>query len=195
MEYIQGLFDLAKDYWILTMFVGLISCFIESFIPILPLIAIVSANALMFGLWGGILVSWIGSGLGTTALFLLVSKFNNNKLFNKLRNDKTEKAIKSMKKQGFKLLFIAYSCPFVPSFLVTITSAFCKREAINFIPAMLAGKFVMFLLISYPASDIQGFINNPIKIAIFVLLVFLSWTIGSKVNTSLEEHKQDSNLK
>lgn len=195
MEYIQGLFDLAKDYWILTMFVGLISCFIESFIPILPLIAIVSANALMFGLWGGILVSWIGSGLGTIALFLLVSKFNDNKLFNKLRNDKTEKAIKSMKKQGFKLLFIAYSCPFVPSFLVTITSAFCKREAINFIPAMLAGKFVMFLLISYPASDIQGFINNPIKIAIFVLLVFLSWTIGSKVNTSLEEHKHDSNLK
>lgn len=192
MEYIQGLFDLAKDYWVLAMFAGLISCFIESFLPILPLIAIVGANALMLGLWGGLFISWMGSGLGTIALFLLVSKFNDNKLFNKLRNNKTEKAIKWMEKQGFKLLFIAYSCPFVPSFLVTITSAFCKREAINFIPAMLAGKFVMFLVVSYPASDIEGFINNPIKIAVFVLLVFLSWTIGSKVNSSLEEHKHDN---
>lgn len=191
MEYIQGLFDVAKDYWILTMIIGLLSCFIESFIPALPLIAIVGVNAMTLGLWVGFLVSWIGSGIGTIALFLLVSKFNNNKLFNKLRNNKTEKIIKWMEKQGFKLLFIAYSCPFVPSFLVTITSAFCKREAIDFIPAMLAGKFVMFLVVSYPASNIEEFIKSPIKASILVLLIFLSWKIGSKVNISLEEHKHD----
>lgn len=193
MDHIQVLFDLAKDYWILTMAVGLVSCFIESFIPILPLIAIVSANALILGLCVGLFISWIGSGLGTISLFLLVSKFNNNRLFTKLRNYKTEKAIKWMEKQEFKLLFIAYLCPFIPSFLVTITSAFCKIEARRFIPAMLAGKFVMFLVISYPSSDIKGFINSPIKIALFLLLAFLSWKVGNKVNSSLEEEKHNIN--
>ncbi|MPM76174.1 hypothetical protein SDC9_123170 [bioreactor metagenome] len=57
---------------------------------------------------------------------------------------------------------------------------------------MLAGKFVMFLVVSYPASDIKGFINSPTKIGLFLLLVFLSWKIGSKVNASLQEnHKED----
>lgn len=191
MDHIQGLLDLSKDYWLLSMILGLLICFIESFLPFLPLIAIVGTNAMILGLWGGFVVSWIGSGLGTLALFLLISKYNDNKLFKKLRNKKTEKVILWMKRQGFKLLFIAYSCPFVPSFLVTITSAFCKREVIEFLPAMLAGKFVMFLAISYPASDVSGFLKSPMKIALFTILVFLSWKVGSKVNADLEQHKHN----
>ena len=189
MDHIQALLDLSKDYWSLAMIVGLLSCFIESFLPILPLVAIVGANAMIFGLWGGFIISWIGSGLGTLALFLLIRKYNNNKLFKKIKSKKIEKAILWMNRQGFKLLFIAYSCPFVPSFLVTLTSAFCKREVSEFLPAMLAGKFVMFLVICYPASDLGGFLRSPMKIVLFIILVFLSWKIGSKVNTDLEQHK------
>lgn len=189
MNHIQALLDLSKYYWSLAMIVGLLSCFIESFLPILPLVAIVGANAMIFGLCGGFIISWIGSGLGTLALFLLIRKYNDNKLFKKIKNKKVEKAILWMNRQGFKLLFIEYSCPFVPSFLVTITSAFCKREVSEFLPAMLAGKFVMFLVICYPASDLGGFLRSPMKIALFIILVFLSWKIGSKVNKDLEQHK------
>lgn len=189
MEHIQVLLDLLKDYWLLCMIVGLLSCFIESFLPFLPIMAIVSANAMIFGLWGGLIVSWIGSGLGTWALYLLISKYNDNKLFRILRNKRVEKAISWLRKQGFKLFFIAYACPAIPDFFVTVTAAFCKKEVREFLPAMLGGKFVMFLAISYPASDISGFLRNPLKIALFLGLVFLSWKIGSKVNSDLEEHK------
>ncbi len=189
MDHIQALLDLSKYYWSLAMIVGLLSCFIESFLPILPLVAIVGANAMIFGLWGGFIISWIGSGLGTLALFLLIRKYNDNKLFKKIKNKRVEKAILWMNRQGFKLLFMAYSCPFVPSFLVTLTSAFCKREVSEFLPAMLAGKFVMFLVICYPASDLGGFLRSPMKIVLFIILVFLSWKIGSKVNKDLEQHK------
>ncbi|RDY23929.1 TVP38/TMEM64 family protein [Romboutsia maritimum] len=193
MEYIEKLFYIAQDYWFLTMIVGLFSTFIESFLPVLPLVGIVTANAAILGLWVGLIISWIGSGLGTIAVFLIVSKFNNNKIFNRLRNDKTDKAINWIEKQGFRLLFIAYSCPFIPGCLVTLASAFCKRTSKSFIPAMLSGKFVMFLVVSYVASDIKGFITNPLKIAVFVLLVFLSWKIGSKVNVSLEKNNNSNN--
>ena len=195
MDYIEGLYYFAKDYWFLTMLVGLGTCFIESFLPVLPLIAIVGANALLLGLFGGLTLSWIGSGLGTLLLFILISKFNDNKIFNRLRNEKTEKAAQWMEKQGFKLLFFAYSCPFIPSSLVTIASAFCRRKIADFVPAMLAGKFVMFLVVSYPASDIKGFISSPIKIGGFLLLVFLSWKIGIKVNSSLISHNDKKNKK
>lgn len=149
MQYIQELLDLTQNYWVLATIIGLLSAFIESFIPALPLVAIVTANAAIQGLFIGCLLSWIGSGLGTTSLFLLISRFNDSKLFNKLRNSKTEKAISWMDKQGFKLLFIAYACPFMPGCLVTIASAFGKKDLKDFVPAMLAGKFVMFIVISY----------------------------------------------
>lgn len=186
MQYIQDLFGLAQDYWILAMIVGLFSSFIESFLPILPLIAIVTANAAIFGLFIGLLISWLGSGIGTALLFLVASKFNNIKLFNKIRNEKTDKAIDWLDKQGFKLLFIAYSCPFVPGCLVTISLAFCKKSIKNFLPAMLSGKFVMFLVVSYVGSDLKGFITHPLKICIFVGLVILSWRIGNLFNLKLE---------
>lgn len=191
MEYvnhIQNLFYLAQDYWILTMIIGLCSTFVESFLPILPLVAIVTANAAIFGMGIGLVISWIGSGLGTTLVFMIISKFNDNKLFKRLRNEKTNRAIEWMESKGFKILFIAYACPFVPSFLVTVTSAFCKRSVRDFVPAMLAGKFIMFLVISYIAGDIRGFISSPFKIALFAGVVFIAWKIGAKVNKSLDEH-------
>ncbi|MGL6107278.1 TVP38/TMEM64 family protein [Romboutsia sp.] len=194
MEYIQELFYLAHDYWILTLLVGFLSCFIESFLPMLPLVAIVSANAFIFGLWGGLFLSWIGSGLGTISLFLLASKFSDCKLVDKLRNGKMNGIIKWLHKQGFKLLFIAYSCPFIPGFLVTLGCALCKRDLKSFAPAMLSGKFVMFLAVSYPTSDIKGFLSSPIKIAIFVGLVLLSWKIGNRVNTRLEDHNDNDKI-
>lgn len=191
MEHIQGLFNLAHDYWFLTMIVGLFSTFIESFLPILPLVAIVTVNAAVFGLGMGLVVSWIGSGLGTLALFLIVSKFSDNKFINKYRNEKTQKIVEKVRSKGFKLLFIAYACPFMPACLVTISSALCKSEFKHFATAMLSGKFIMFVVVSYIGSDIRGFITNPIKIIIFSLIVLLAWMIGNKVNSSFAHSEEE----
>lgn len=191
MEHIQGLFNLAHDYWFLTMIVGLFSTFIESFLPILPLVAIVTVNAAVFGLGMGLVVSWIGSGLGTLALFLIVSKFSDNKFINKYRNEKTQKIVEKVRSKGFKLLFIAYACPFMPACLVTISSALCKSEFKHFATAMLSGKFIMFVVVSYIGSDIRGFITNPIKIIIFSLIVLLAWMIGNKVNSSFDHSEEE----
>ena len=194
MEYIQALFKLAQDYWFLSMIVGLFSTFIESFIPVLPLVAIVTINAALFGMGMGLVISWIGSSFGTIAVFLIVSKFNNSKFINKYKNDKVLKIIECVKSKGFKLLFIVYCCPFIPTCLVTVASAICKCEFKYFITAMLSGKFVMFMIISYIGRDINGFITNPIKILLFLIIVFIAWKISNKVNLSLENYEED-NLK
>ncbi|MGL5328046.1 MAG: VTT domain-containing protein, partial [Peptostreptococcaceae bacterium] len=89
------------------------------------------------------------------------------------------------KKHGFKLLFIAYACPFIPACLVTIACALCKTEFKQFVSAMLSGKLIMFIIISYVGSDIQGFVTDPVKMIIFLGVVLLAWIIGNKVNKSL----------
>ena len=72
MEYIQALQNLVQDYWVLSLCVGFFSTFIESFIPMLPLVALITANAALFGMLKGFLISWLGSVMGTICLFLII---------------------------------------------------------------------------------------------------------------------------
>lgn len=195
MEYIQNLLNLVQDYWLLSLTVGFLGTFIESFIPMLPLVAIVTANAALFKMPIGFLVSWLGSVAGTIFLFILVSKFSDNKLSKKLNNHKIEDAINWIDKRGFKLLFIAYACPFLPACIITIASAFSKRNLTMFISAVASGKFIMFLVVSYIGHDIYGFITNPIKVILFGVLIFAAWKLGNKLNKDLVYIEEKRSLK
>ena len=105
MEYIQNLYYMVQDYWILTMLIGLMSCFVESFIPALPLIGIVTGNAMFFGFLNGMILSWIGSGLGTILLFLLTKKFKDSIHMERFKNEKINKA-KSLYSSECRLFLI-----------------------------------------------------------------------------------------
>ena len=187
MEYIQNLYIIANDYWILSIMVGLTSVFIESFLPILPLIVIVTANAALFGMYPGLIISWIGSTSGTICLFLLVKKINNKKFVKLLKNEKVEKVIDWVEEKGFKLLFLAYACPFLPACVVTISQGLVKRRTTDFISAVLAGRLVMFFIVSYIGNDIVGFITNPLKVGILLLIIFLAWKMGEKLKKDLDD--------
>ena len=78
MEYIQALQNLVQDYWVLSLCVGFFSTFIESFIPMLPLVALITANAALFGMLKGFLISWLGSVMGTICLFLIISNIKSS---------------------------------------------------------------------------------------------------------------------
>ena len=194
MEHIKWLFNLAQDYWLLTMIVGLFSTFLESLLPVLPLVAIVTINAAVFGMGMGLIISWIGSGLGTVVVFLIVRKFSDSKFINKYRNEKTNKIVERLKEKGFKLLFIAYACPFIPTSLITIASALCRFDLKTFLVGMVSGKFIMFIVISYIGSDIKGFITSPVKIILLSIVVFIAWAIGNKVNRSIENNYENDTI-
>ena len=196
MEYIQSLLNLVQDYWILSLCVGFLSAFVESFVPMLPLVAIVTANAALFGMAKGLLISWIGSVAGTICLFLIVSKIGeSNKLLERIKNEKVKKAILWIDERGFKLLFIAYACPFLPACVITIAAAISKRNITTFTSAVLSGKFIMFLVISYIGQDIYSFITNPVKIIGFCLIVFLAWKLGNKLNKDLDYIEEQRHIK
>ena len=192
MEFIQSIYNIVNDYWILSIAVGLASAFVESFLPILPLVAIVTANAALFGMIPGFIISWLGSVLGTICLFWAVKKLSDGKFVKFLTNEKVEKAIDWVEEKGFKLLFLAYACPFLPACVITISQGLSKRDLADFISAVVAGKLVMFFIISYIGKDIIGFITSPIKVLTLAVITFIAWKIGNKLNKDLEnyEHKK-----
>lgn len=186
MEHIETLFTLARDNYLLVFIIGTCASFLESFIPALPLMGIVVANSMVLG-WGfGLLASTIGSCGATCLLFLLSKKFGHLKMFQNIENNKADKVIKWVKDQGFATLFIAYSCPFIPGCLVTIACGISEKSIESFVPAMVSGRIVMFLVASYIGNDLAGFLHSPIKIIFVSLLIIISFFIGRKVNSRIE---------
>ena len=190
MEFIKNIYNIVNDYWLLSVIVGLTSAFVESFLPVLPLVAIVTANAALFGMIPGLIISWIGSSAGTICLFFLTKKINNDKLLKFLKNERLEKAIGWVEEKGFKLLFLAYACPFLPACVVTISQGLSKRDFVDFIPGVISGKLVMFFIVSYIGNDIMGFITSPLKISMLALITFIAWAIGNKLNKDLDEYEK-----
>lgn len=171
-----------QEYKLLVAVIGFILIIVETFIPALPLVTIVGTNAFVLGIWLGFFISWIGSVLGSIGLFLISSRISNSKIINRINNDKIYKFKEWVKKQGFSMIFITYLCPFIPDFLITITSGISQMKLANFIPGMMLGKFIMFLGISYIGNDFTNFIKNPIKVASLIIIIVIFWALGNKVN-------------
>ncbi|WP_052356715.1 hypothetical protein [Faecalimicrobium dakarense] len=72
----QILYSLS-DYKVLAIIAGFIIISVETFIPVLPLVAIVVANVFILGMWLGFFVSWVGSSVASILLYFLASKFSN----------------------------------------------------------------------------------------------------------------------
>lgn len=178
-----------QEYKLLVVAVGFIIIIVETFIPALPLVAIVGANAFVLGIGLGFSVSWLGSVIGSIVLFLICKKFSDSKLIKKINNEKVDKFKKWVKRQGFSMMFIVYLCPFIPDFLITITAGISKMKLSNFVPGMILGKFIMFLVISYIGNDIKTFITDPLKIASLIILVLVFWILGNKVNKRINSVK------
>ena len=190
MGFIQKIYVLVNNYWILSVIVGMTSVFIESFLPFLPLVALVTANAALFGMIPGLVISWIGSSAGTICLFFIVKKISNKRFRKFLTNEKVEKAVDWVESKGLKLLFLAYACPFLPACVVTISQGLAKRDMAEFISAVISGKLVMFFIVSYIGKDIFGFITNPFKVSALVLITFIAWKIGNKLNKDLDQYNK-----
>lgn len=186
----EQLLYLLSDYKLLAIIAGFIIIGLETFLPILPLVAIVMANAFVLGMWLGFLVSWIGSAFASVLLYYLANRCSRMYFFEEYKKkNTTRKVLKWIKKQGFNAIFISYSCPFIPDFLVTITSGFTGLDFKSFGSGMICGKFVMFLLISYVGQDMVGFFSNPIKVLLLSIAITLSWIIGKNINSKIHNTK------
>lgn len=178
-----------QEYKLLVAAVGFIIIIVETFIPALPLVAIIGANAFVLGIALGFSVSWIGSVLGSIVLFLLSTKFSDSELIKRINNEKIEQFKRWVNKQRFSMIFVVYLCPFIPDFLITITAGISKMKLSSFVPGMALGKFIMFFVISYIGNDIKTFITDPLKVISLIVLVFVFWILGDKVNKRINSVK------
>ena len=96
---------------------------IESFIPILPLGAFVALNTNAFGFIPALLMSWLGTIIGSYLMFLFCRYISNKFLFKLLSKKTKNKILKKINKFAeikFTQLVLIITVPFTPSCFINL---------------------------------------------------------------------------
>ncbi len=185
---VENIENIAAHYRTLGPLIGILLPFIEAFLPFLPLVVIVVANASSYGLWIGFLLSWIGTVLGSYVVFLLVRRFGKHprlKFF--IGKEKVQKLIKWVDMRGLSPLFILLCFPFTPSVLVNIVAGLSNIKKKYYLFVIMAGKFVMIASMSALGYDLKALITDPVKLIFAGVGIFLLWIIGKGIEKYLNK--------
>ncbi|MBO1002957.1 TVP38/TMEM64 family protein [Pseudogracilibacillus auburnensis] len=191
-EFFDYVIEILDKYEKLGPIPGILLPFIEAFLPFLPLFAFVMANSAAYGLLKGFLYSWLGSSLGSIAVFFIIRKFGNKKLLMKIKKNRQVIHVTSwVERHGFGPLFLLLCFPFSPSSIINVVAGLSNVSKQQFILAVLLGKSVMIFSIAYIGSSIFEFAKNPVKTIIITICIIIFWGLGKLLEKKLIKRSEN----
>ena len=162
----------------------LLTC-VESFIPVLPLVAIVTLNITACGPLFGLIYSWIGTSIGCTCVFLIFRKLvKPNLKFWIERKEIFVKALKWISKTQRKVLFTVAMMPFTPSVFVNMAFGLSDMDESEFLKVLISAKSVMMILISLFGNSVVASASEPLFIILSAVIFAVLWVLSKKVGQS-----------
>ncbi len=188
VEHILRFLDQYQDFGILP---SLLLTILEALIPIIPLFAIVMANAAAFGLWIGFLISWFGASAGSLLVFWITRKIGQ-RYFSKFldRYEIIKTMIVWIENHGFGPLFLTFCFPFAPSAVINIVAGLSRMTFRQYALAVVSGKMVMIFTMSFIGHDLRAMFYKPFKLVLLILAIFLLWYVGKLIEKRLGLNKK-----
>jgi uncharacterized membrane protein YdjX (TVP38/TMEM64 family) len=152
---------LLASFEALGPFVPICLAAVESLVPALPLVAIVTVNVAAHGAVLGFFYSWLGTCIGCTIVF-----FFFRLLFKRLavrlagRNEKVRRAREWVNGFDLTALFFIAVLPFTPSSFLNFAFGVSDLAPWHYLRTMYAAKLIMILLLAlFGQSCVQAAAN------------------------------------
>ena len=185
---IDNVEHLTEQYKQLGPLVGILFPMIEAFLPFLPLVVFVVANASAFGLGFGFLLSWLGTVLGSYLVFLLVHRFGRHpKMQRIVGGERVQSLIRWVDMRGLSPLFVLLCLPFTPSVIVNVVAGLSNIRKKYYLIVLAAGKFVMIFSMSFIGHDLRALLTSPLKMVLALLAIIILWAIGKFAERQLNK--------
>lgn len=152
---------------------------IESLIPALPLVAIVTFNITAYGTVLGFLYSWIGSMLGCFLVFSFF-RFVVKKYLSKwiAHHHAIQKGLAWVAKVNYKVLFIIALFPFTPSSFLNIVFGLSDFDIQLYFKTLMLAKIGMIFSLSLFGSSVVLSFENPLYIIVAILILLLLYLLS-----------------
>jgi uncharacterized membrane protein YdjX (TVP38/TMEM64 family) len=154
---------------------------LESIIPPLPLILIVSINASIYGFVWGFLYSYLGVVLGSFGMFLLYRALIKGQLINRFyHGQRFQRGLAWVERQPPLFLFLISAIPFTPSSLVNLAfglSGYSKRAFFIF---MASGKAIAIALMAFFGHSLRNISDQPFGFMLSLILIAVAYLIAQR---------------
>lgn len=179
LEFWQECLD---SFQILGPLVPILLAAVESLVPALPLVAIVTLNVAAHGALPGFFYSWCGTCLGCTVVFAFFRKVVRPAFFRlEKKSLKVKKAREWVNRFDRRALFLIVIMPFTPSAFVNFAFGVSDFDAKKYLCTIYGAKAIMIALLALFGQSLVESLENPVFILLAIVLLFLLWLISKKV--------------
>lgn len=161
---------------------GFIMLYLRAIVPVLPLTLYVVLLIHAYGLFPGIIISWLGIVSGTFTVFLICKKFVNTIRMKKLKSRKSvQRLISFIDRQGLIPLFIILCFPFTPNTLINIIASLSHIKIKYYFLVLVISKLISITILGVMGKEIFTIFTNPLRALIMIVLLVVLWFISKKV--------------
>ena len=161
---------------------GFIMLYLRAIVPVLPLTLYVVLLIHAYGLFPGIIISWLGIVSGTFTVFLICKKFVNTIRMKKLKSRKSvQRLISFIDRQGLIPLFILLCFPFTPNTLINILASLSHIKIKYYFLVLVISKLISITILGVMGKEIFTIFTNPLRALIMIVLLVVLWFISKKV--------------
>ncbi len=165
---------------------------LQAFIAPIPAFLIAGANGVVFGIFFGTIISWIGAMVGATGTFYLARFLGANFVEKMEKNNSLLKKVDEISKQnGMKIIFIGRLLPFISfdflSYAAGLSSLSFKKFLIATGIGMIPGTIAYVIL----GNQIVKYTKEVNSILILIALLFvLFWITHTLFKKALKFNKK-----
>lgn len=168
--------ELLRNYREAAIVISIFINIVISVLGLVPSVFLTAANLIVFGFEKGVLVSFIGEGIGAIVSFILYRKglrrFSETKVF---KSAVVKRLLEVEGKQAFMLVLSLRLLPFVPSGVITFIAAIGKMGLWVFGISSTIGKLPALLLEAYSVNHIiRWTLQGKVILTIFALIILNS---------------------
>jgi uncharacterized membrane protein YdjX (TVP38/TMEM64 family) len=154
---------------------------LQAVIAPLPAFLITASNGLVFGVYWGTVISWVGAMLGALISFMISRLFFETFAKRLLGEKKSMKYLDRMSsKYGFKVVLIARLLPFISFDLISYVAGLSSIKLRPFLLATGIGMLPATLVYTVVGYEMESLKNNSEGLFTFsivaVLALVLIWT-------------------
>lgn len=161
---------------------GFIMLYLRAIVPVLPLTLYVVLLIHAYGLFPGIIISWLGIVSGTFTVFLICKKFVITIRMKKLKSRKSvQRLISFIDRQGLIPLFILLCFPFTPNTLINIIASLSHIKIKYYFLVLVISKLISITILGVMGKEIFTIFTNPLRALIMIVLLVVLWFISKKV--------------
>lgn len=169
-ENIDALASYLRSFGLWTPLISLLLLTLETVIPPLPAWPILVANAAIYGLWGGIALSWAGGLLGAIVTFWIARSWGRQYVERKIKPHHLKLIDDMSEKRGFQILLIARVFPLTSLDILSFLAGLSKISFGRFLAATAIGLLPGVGLYTLFAHDLLKVREYFWRLTILVLL-------------------------